>query len=78
MLERPRKNFLLLARGAAQATRMEPLSSDEIRLALQASLAEDIGPGDVTTLATVPANAQATATVKFAVTSQPDLHAVTA
>ena len=42
---------------------MEPLSSDEIRLALEASLAEDVGPGDVTTLATVPANAQATAVI---------------
>jgi nicotinate-nucleotide pyrophosphorylase (carboxylating) len=33
---------------------MEPLSRDEIRIAVEASLAEDIGPGDVTTLATVP------------------------
>ena len=63
MLERPRKNFLLLARGAAQATRMEPLSSEEIQLAVQASLAEDLGPGDVTTLSTVPPHAQATAVI---------------
>jgi nicotinate-nucleotide pyrophosphorylase (carboxylating) len=42
---------------------MQPLSSDEIRMAIEASLAEDIGPGDVTTLATVPENAQATAAI---------------
>ncbi|MHB8524139.1 MAG: carboxylating nicotinate-nucleotide diphosphorylase [Limisphaerales bacterium] len=33
---------------------MEPLSIQEIRRAAQAALAEDIGDGDVTTLATVP------------------------
>lgn len=42
---------------------MEPLSSEEIRLAVEASLAEDVGSGDVTTLATVPPNAQATAVI---------------
>lgn len=42
---------------------MEPLSSEEIRLAVEASLAEDVGSGDVTTLATVPLNAQATAVI---------------
>jgi nicotinate-nucleotide pyrophosphorylase (carboxylating) len=42
---------------------MEPLSSEEIRLAMEASLAEDVGPGDVTTLATVPPNAQAAAVI---------------
>ena len=36
---------------------MEPLSAEDIRRAVQAALAEDIGPGDVTTLATVPENA---------------------
>ncbi len=40
---------------------MEPLTADEIRRAVQAALAEDIGTGDVTTLATVPENASATA-----------------
>lgn len=40
---------------------MEPLSRDEIRIAVEASLAEDIGSGDVTTRALVPENAQATA-----------------
>jgi nicotinate-nucleotide pyrophosphorylase (carboxylating) len=33
---------------------MEPLSAEEIRRAVQAALAEDIGSGDVTTLATIP------------------------
>jgi nicotinate-nucleotide pyrophosphorylase (carboxylating) len=42
---------------------MESLSSEEIRSAIAASLAEDIGEGDVTTLATVPENAQATAVI---------------
>jgi nicotinate-nucleotide pyrophosphorylase (carboxylating) len=40
---------------------MEPLSAEEIRRAVQAALAEDIGPGDATTLATVPENAVAQA-----------------
>jgi nicotinate-nucleotide pyrophosphorylase (carboxylating) len=42
---------------------MQPLTSDEIRVAIEASLAEDIGSGDVTTLSTVPPNAQATASI---------------
>ena len=42
---------------------MEPLSSEEIRLAIEASLAEDVGAGDVTTLATVPPNAHAAAVI---------------
>ena len=40
---------------------MELLNTDEIRRAAQAALAEDIGLGDATTLATVPADAQAQA-----------------
>ncbi len=36
---------------------MESLSLDEIRAAVRAALAEDIGNGDVTTLATVPESA---------------------
>ena len=40
---------------------MEPLTSEEIRHAVRQALAEDIGPGDVTTLATVPENALARA-----------------
>ena len=42
---------------------MEPLSSEEIRVAIEASLAEDVGAGDVTTLATVPPNAHAAAVI---------------
>ena len=37
------------------------LSADEIQCAVRAALAEDIGPGDVTTLATVPESAMASA-----------------
>lgn len=40
---------------------MEPHSADEIRRHVQAALAEDIGSGDVTTLATVLENATARA-----------------
>ncbi|MBI3881725.1 MAG: carboxylating nicotinate-nucleotide diphosphorylase [Verrucomicrobia bacterium] len=36
---------------------MEPLTVSEIRRAVQAALAEDVGSGDVTTLATVPESA---------------------
>lgn len=37
---------------------MQPLDSNEIHRAVQLALAEDIGSGDVTTLATVPENAE--------------------
>ena len=37
------------------------LTADEIRKAVRAALAEDIGGGDATTLATVPQNATARA-----------------
>ena len=40
---------------------MEALAADVIRQAVAAALAEDIGPGDATTLATVPEAAQARA-----------------
>jgi nicotinate-nucleotide pyrophosphorylase (carboxylating) len=40
---------------------VEPPTSEEIRLAVQQALAEDIGSGDVTTLATVPEDAGARA-----------------
>jgi nicotinate-nucleotide pyrophosphorylase (carboxylating) len=40
---------------------MEALSSEEIRRAVQLALEEDIGSGDVTTLATVPPSRQAAA-----------------
>jgi nicotinate-nucleotide pyrophosphorylase (carboxylating) len=44
--------------------RMDPLTNEEIRRAVQAALAEDVGDGDVTTLATVPENATARAVMK--------------
>ena len=40
------------------------LTSEEIRRAVQLALAEDVGSGDVTTLATVPENALARAVMK--------------
>ena len=40
---------------------MEPLSRDEIERAVHGALAEDVGSGDATTLATVPASARARA-----------------
>lgn len=43
---------------------VQPLSLREIRHAVRAALDEDIGSGDVTTLATVPANAEATAVMR--------------
>jgi nicotinate-nucleotide pyrophosphorylase (carboxylating) len=42
---------------------VEPLSVEEIRRAVALALAEDIGSGDVTTLATVPDTAEAKAVV---------------
>jgi nicotinate-nucleotide pyrophosphorylase (carboxylating) len=40
---------------------VEPPSAEEIQTAVRNALAEDVGPGDATTLACVPADAQATA-----------------
>ena len=40
---------------------MVELSPEEIRRTVQAALAEDVGSGDATTLATVPATASAAA-----------------
>ncbi|HVY71358.1 MAG TPA: carboxylating nicotinate-nucleotide diphosphorylase [Verrucomicrobiae bacterium] len=40
---------------------MEPLPPDEVLAAVRAALAEDVGGGDVTTLATIPENATARA-----------------
>ena len=45
----------------AESPCMEPLWPDEIRRAVQAALAEDVGGGDVTTLATIPENTTARA-----------------
>ena len=46
------------------ASGVDPLSPKEIRRAVQSALAEDIGSGDVTTLATVPEDATATAEMR--------------
>jgi nicotinate-nucleotide pyrophosphorylase (carboxylating) len=46
-----------------QAHDMESLTADEIRRAVQEALAEDIGSGDVTTLATIPLRAEAKASM---------------
>ena len=43
---------------------MQPLRTAEIRRAVQLALAEDIGTGDVTTLATVPASTAAVAVLR--------------
>jgi nicotinate-nucleotide pyrophosphorylase (carboxylating) len=43
---------------------VEALSAEEIRQAVQLALAEDVGIGDVTTLATVPENASAGAAMR--------------
>ena len=43
---------------------METLGPEEIRRVVQSALAEDIGSGDVTTLATVPENATAKAVMR--------------
>ena len=43
---------------------MKPLNVQEIKAAVHAALAEDIGHGDVTTLATVPASATFTAVMR--------------
>ena len=43
---------------------MEPLSAEEVQRAVASALVEDIGSGDVTTLAAVPENIQAKALVR--------------
>jgi nicotinate-nucleotide pyrophosphorylase (carboxylating) len=43
---------------------VQPLSTEEIRRAVQLALAEDIGDGDVTTLAVVPENAVSVAAMR--------------
>ena len=43
---------------------MQPLSAAEIQNAVRAALAEDIGPGDATTLATVPPTARCSADMR--------------
>jgi len=43
---------------------MQPLDPEEIRRAVQAALAEDLGTGDATTLATVPEDARVTVVMR--------------
>src|SRR6266481_5272971 len=43
---------------------MEPLNTEEIQRAVKLALSEDIGSGDVTTLATVPENTSAAAVMR--------------
>jgi nicotinate-nucleotide pyrophosphorylase (carboxylating) len=57
-------NRLLLCLYLVHLAGVEPLSAAEIRLAVASALAEDIGSGDVTTLAAVPETAQASAVVR--------------
>ena len=56
------ENFLFqIARVALTFAAMQLLAEIEIRRMVRAALAEDVGSGDVTTLATVPKKVQATA-----------------
>lgn len=59
------KPFLLFrGTGCRHARAVPPLRPEEIRRAVRAALAEDIGSGDVTTLATVPASAKIVAVLR--------------
>jgi nicotinate-nucleotide pyrophosphorylase (carboxylating) len=51
-------------KGFRQFGEVEPLSDAEVDRAVAAALAEDIGSGDVTTLATIPEDASMTAHMK--------------
>jgi nicotinate-nucleotide pyrophosphorylase (carboxylating) len=57
-------NGLLLCPRFVHLVGVEPLSAEEIRRAVVLALAEDIGSGDVTTLAAVPETARANAAVR--------------
>jgi nicotinate-nucleotide pyrophosphorylase (carboxylating) len=57
-------NSLLLSALFVHLAGVEPLSAEEIRHAVAVALAEDIGSGDVTTLATVPETALARAVLR--------------
>jgi nicotinate-nucleotide pyrophosphorylase (carboxylating) len=59
-----RNKGLLLSPLLVHLAGVEPLSAEEIRRAVVPALIEDIGGGDVTTLATVPETAQAKAEVR--------------
>jgi nicotinate-nucleotide pyrophosphorylase (carboxylating) len=59
------KPFLLFGeRRSRHALAVQPLRALEIRRAAQAALAEDLGSGDVTTLATVPVSAKIMAVMR--------------
>ncbi|HTL59219.1 MAG TPA: carboxylating nicotinate-nucleotide diphosphorylase [Candidatus Limnocylindrales bacterium] len=50
--------------GLIHAQGVEELTSEEIRQAVRLALQEDLGPGDVTTLATIPEELQASAEMR--------------
>ena len=52
------------SRQLLHAPSVEPLNAEEIKCAVQLALAEDIGSGDVTTLATVPEESRARALMR--------------
>ena len=61
---RVRSFFLFPDLPWRHAPAVQPLSAEDIRRAVQAALAEDIGSGDVTTLSAVPEAAQARAVMR--------------
>ena len=63
MWKRRRAFFLFPPAFCRQLVRVE-LTAAEIRRAVRAALAEDLGSGDATTLATVPANAKSVALMR--------------
>lgn len=59
------KSFLLFRETRCRHARaVPPLRPEEIRRAVRAALAEDIGRGDVTTLATIPRNSTSCAVMR--------------
>src|SRR5216110_41167 len=54
-------NFLFPPAFCSHAVRMEALAAEEIRRVVQLALAEDVGGGDITTVATVAPNTTAKA-----------------
>jgi len=61
---RPRRAFFLFPVSFCRHLVCVKLAAAEIRRAIRAALAEDLGSGDVTTLATVPANAKSVALMR--------------
>jgi nicotinate-nucleotide pyrophosphorylase (carboxylating) len=62
--QRLARHNLLLPQDASTHLERVKLSEAEIRTAVAAALAEDVGAGDVTSLATVPANARFTVVMR--------------